>query len=578
MGVAGGLAGRHRELRVVKHAITGTADRAALLVVGEAGIGKSRLVAAAATDAAHADVTVLTGWCLPLSGGLPYLPVADVLRGLADVDSGRLLTGALAECPDLVRDEVSRLLPGLEAAATSHPVASDDGWRRRQLLDALRHLMCAAAVVRRIAIVIEDVHWADPATLELLDYLLVPGHATGVPMVVTCRIEEAPPTDWMERVQRNRRVDRLDLLPLTLAETAEQIELLVGERPAPSFVEATFRRSEGNAFFTEQLVWSAEQGDAALPAGLTSLLLSRTAEVTGAARDVLEALAVAGRPLDEPALAQICARDEPELRDALRDLVSQRLLRAPDAAGRHQLRHALLAEALSRDMLPGARRDLHRKVADMMASCDDRAAAAQIAEHLAAAARPDDELRWRVIAAQAAEAVFAASEAAGQWRRAVALWDEAADADRAAGIDLAQLYLRAARATESAGDKQGAATLAEEALARLAPTADPDTTVSLYCTVGRYRGIESVEAGLAALSTAIRIGEQRASTVDYVRALALQPSALCPGPHRRVPPRGGQGVAGCPADRRYRRREDHAGEACVVGHPRRRPGGRTRRP
>jgi DNA-binding CsgD family transcriptional regulator len=520
MGVAGGLAGRHRELRVVTRAITGETDRAALLVVGEAGIGKSRLIAAAVANAAGAGVTVLTGWCLPLSGGLPYLPVADVLRGLADVDSGQLLKDTLAECPGFVRDEVSRLLPGLEAAAEPPSAVSDDGWRRRQLLDALRHLIRAAAQLRRTAIVIEDVHWADAATVELLDYLLVPGHATGVPMVVTCRAEETPPGGWVDRVQRNDRVDRLDLAPLTLAETAEQIELLLGERPAQSFVGPTFRRSEGNAFFTEQLVWSAEQGDAALPAGLTSLLLSRTAAVTGAARDVLEALAVAGRPLDEPELAQVCARDEPELRDVLRDLLSRRLLRAPDAAGRHELRHALLAEAVSRDMLPGARRNLHLEFATMMAGRAGRASAAQIAEHLTAAARPDDELHWRVIAAQEAETVFAAREAAAQWRRAVALWDEAADADRAAGIDIAQMYLRAASATENAGDTEAAAALAEEALARLTPTADPDTAVSLYWTVGRYRGIESVDAGLAALGTAIQIGAQRPSTVDYVKALS----------------------------------------------------------
>jgi len=520
MGVAGGLAGRHRELRVVTRAIMGEAHGAALLVVGEAGIGKSRLVAAAVADAAGAGVTVLSGWCLPLSGGLPYLPVVDVLRGLADVDGGQFLKDTLAECPGFVLDEVSRLLPGLEATASPHSGVSDDGWRRRQLLDALRHLIRAAAQLRRIAIVIEDVHWADAATVELLDYLLVPGHATGVPIVVTCRIDETPPTDWVDRVQRNSRVDRLDLLPLTLAETAEQIELLLGERPAQSFVEATFHRSEGNAFFTEQLVWSAEQGDTALPAGLTSLLLSRTAAVTGPARDVLEALAVAGRPLDEPELAQVCAQHEPELRNAIRDLLSRRLLRAPDAAGRHELRHALLAEAVSRDMLPGARRDLHLEFANMMAGRAGRASAAQIAEHLTGAARPDDELHWRVIAAQEAETVFAAREAAAHWRRAVALWDEAADADRAAGIDIAQMYLRAASATENAGDKQGAAALAEEALARLASTADPDTAVSLYCVVGRYRGIESVEAGLAALRTAIRIGEERPSTVDYVRALS----------------------------------------------------------
>ena len=337
--------------------------------------------------------------------------------------------------------------------------------------------------------------------------------------MITCRTEETPPTGWLDRAQRNTRVDRLDLRPLTRAETAEQIELLVGEPPTASFVEATYARSEGNAFFTEQLV-SSGQANTPLPAGLASLLLSRTTEITGAAREVLEALAVAARPLDEPSLTQICARSGFEVRAALRDLLSRRLLRAVDAAGRHQIRHALLAEAVSSVMLPDDRRDLHLKVADSLSSRNERALAAQIAAHLAAASRPDKELRWRVIAAEEAETVFASKEAAGQWQRVIMLWDHVADAEVVAGTNLVRVYLRAANATENSGHREAAAALAEEALTRLGATADPETAVSLYCTVGRYRGIDSVEAGLAALDTAIQIGEHLPPSVDYVRALS----------------------------------------------------------
>src|SRR6266496_3184992 len=115
MVVAAGLAGRRRELRAVTDALTGAADDVALLVVGEAGIGKSRLVAAAGT-AAQDDVTVLPGWCLQLSDALPFLPVIDALRALSNVDDGRLLVSALDECPVFVRGEIVRLLPEIDDA------------------------------------------------------------------------------------------------------------------------------------------------------------------------------------------------------------------------------------------------------------------------------------------------------------------------------------------------------------------------------------------------------------------------------------------------------------------------------
>ena len=175
MGVAAGFAGRRGELRAVTSTLTGSAEGAALLVMGEAGIGKSRLVAAAAAVAARDEVTVLQGWCLPLSGGLPFLPMIDALHGMAATDSGQLLKGALADCPTFVRGELARLLPEFDEAGASSSTGSDDGWRRQRLLEALRQLIRAAAQLRRLAILIEDLHWADRATLELLEYLLAPG-------------------------------------------------------------------------------------------------------------------------------------------------------------------------------------------------------------------------------------------------------------------------------------------------------------------------------------------------------------------------------------------------------------------
>jgi predicted ATPase len=361
-GVAANSAfvGRRDELAAVTGVLTGAADAVAIVVTGEAGVGKSRLVAAVVADAAQASVTTLTGWCLPLSHGLPFLPVVDVLRGLGEIDGGRLLNSLLGDCPAFVRGELIRLMPDLdESGGQTGPPQPDDGWRRQRLFDALRLLLFALAKVRRVAVVVEDLHWADHTTLEFLGYLLAPGRTPGAALVLTCRTEDDSTqalTDWLQRVYRDPRVRRLDLSGLTRVETAEQIAQLLG-RPAPrQFADDIYRRSEGNAFFTEQLVaFDRTDGESPttrheMPAGLTALLLSRTAEVTGAARDVMDVLAVAARPMEESDLAQICQTDEADVRAGLRELLSARLLRRPDNAGRYQLRHALLSEAVSGEL------------------------------------------------------------------------------------------------------------------------------------------------------------------------------------------------------------------------------------
>src|SRR5689334_6044083 len=127
------LAGRVRELEAVTRLLSGESRNSATMVIGEAGIGKSRLAAAAAASVAS-DVLVARGWCLPLSDTVPFLPITDVLRAIDDVDNGRLLTTALDQCPPFVRGEVLRITPGRqERADPSLLVASEGGWKQRLL-------------------------------------------------------------------------------------------------------------------------------------------------------------------------------------------------------------------------------------------------------------------------------------------------------------------------------------------------------------------------------------------------------------------------------------------------------------
>jgi predicted ATPase len=254
---------------------------------------------------------------------MPFLPILDALAALGKVDDGRLLLDAVAACPAFVRAEVGRLLPDLsEPAGQPGSGWSDDGWRKQRMFAALRQVFEVVAEQRALAVVVEDVHWADTSTMELLDYLLTPRHASDVRVALTCRSEEpltSALADWIDRLQRNPRLQRLDLGPMSEAEIGELVGLLLAGPPSRELAAEIYARSEGNAFFTEQLV-AASRASHLLPAGLTSLLLSRAGEVTGAAREILAVLAVVARPLDEATVALLCQRPELEVRAALRDL------------------------------------------------------------------------------------------------------------------------------------------------------------------------------------------------------------------------------------------------------------------
>lgn len=116
MGGAADLAGRVGELQAVSDLLSGASERAAMLIVGDAGVGKTRLVAAASEAVGRADTMVASGWCLPLSEGLPFLPMLDVLRTLNQVDAGRLLQNASVRMPTARSRRSAPAAPGTRAA------------------------------------------------------------------------------------------------------------------------------------------------------------------------------------------------------------------------------------------------------------------------------------------------------------------------------------------------------------------------------------------------------------------------------------------------------------------------------
>ena len=513
-------------------------DSRLVLVAGDAGVGKTRFVTEGMTRAAAAGMVMVRAECLPLASTLPLLPVADALGELARLDDGRLLAAALDAAPPFVREEIRRLLPQLNPGGESAPDGRDRGWRRERLFSAVTEVLGAVACRSALGLVIEDVHWADHATLDCLTFLARPGRRGAVTVVVTCRSDEAPVTahvaGWLTGVRGAASVEEIRLRPLSRAEAAGQVAALAGGPVPRRVVDELYARGEGNPFFTEQLVSAATSGPhgdplvlpAGLPARLAELLVARAARCAGDAQTILTGLAVAGRPLAVDLLGAVTGLDPDAVRRGLRELAAARLLAEDTGDGGHRPRHALLAEAVAGGLLPGERAGLHERTARALAAGRDESLAAEVAGHWQAAGHPAEELPARAAAGEAAERVFGYAEAAAHWQRAIELSQALPAVADAAGLDLPRLYVRAIDALSLSGDSLAAGELAEEAYHRFAAHPDPAIAAVACHRAASYRA--DLAAGLPLIEEALRLfgqappsGDQAEAWFDYATIFLL---------------------------------------------------------
>src|SRR6516164_9867393 len=497
-GVAG-FVGRERELAFLRAALGG--DTRMVLVVGDAGVGKTRFAGEGMQRAADGGLVPLWGRCLPLAEKLPLLPVAGALGELSRLDGSGLLEAALTMVPPYVRGEVARLLPQLGPGGPGTG-GRGGGWRRERLFAGIAELLGAVSRRSGLALVVEDVHWADGATLDR--------HTAA----------------WLAHVRGGDAVEEIRLGPLSHGEVAEQITGLVGGKAPPRFADDLYARAEGNPFFTEQLVAAAQAGSvggelrapSGLPERLAELLVARAARCCGDGRAVLAALAVAGRPLTEVLLSGATGLDAASVRAGLRELAEARLLGEGGPGAGYRPRHALLAEAVAAALLPGERVMLHERTARALEADGDQTLAAEVAGHWAAAGCPAEELPARVVAAEAAERVFGYAEAAVHWRRAIELSQAVPGATGTAGAELPRLYVQAIDALEISGDSERAGVLAEEAYRRFADHPDPATAAVIHLRAAVFRAIEAPAAGLPLIQEALRLFGQAPPSADHAEA------------------------------------------------------------
>jgi DNA-binding CsgD family transcriptional regulator len=487
-------------------------------------VGKTRFVTEGIRRAqASGALVAVWGGCLPLAETLPLLPIADALGELRRLGGGGLVEAALAASPSYVGVEVGRLVPQLGTGAAVTNRRGDSGQRER-LFAAVAELLGAVAQRSPVVLVVEDVHWADNATLDCVTFLARARGADAPVVVVTCRSDEAPlaphVAQWLTHVRGSSGVTEIWLGPLSRDEVAEQVAGLADGVPAAPLVDELYARAEGNPFFTEQLLSAAEASPATgeLPARLAELLVGRVRRCGGEARMVLDALAVAGRPLGEDVLGAVSGLDARAVHRALRKLAAARLLGDASAGQEQRPRHALLAETVAAELLAGELVVLHERIARALAAADDEALAAEVAGHWAAANRTAEELPARVRAAEAAERVFGYADAARHWQRAIALFPGVPNAEQLIGIDLPRLYLRAMDALEASGEGERAGVLAEEAYAAFANHPDPATAAIINLRAAVFRSIGSPAAGLPLIEEALRLFEQAPTSAEHAEA------------------------------------------------------------
>ncbi len=524
-----GFVGREGELSRLLGALGGEARL--VLVVGDAGVGKTRFMAEGMDRAAAAGMVIVRGECLPLAGTLPLLPVRTALGELARLEGGRLLAAALDAAPGYVREEVGRLLPGMGPGGGMGPDSRDGEWSRERLFAGVAEVLVVVAgeSPSGLGLVVEDVHWADSETPDFLTFLVRAGRRGPVRVVATCRGDEAPlaahVADWLARVRAGAGVAEIRLGPLSRAQVAGQAGALAGGPVSPQVVDELYARAEGNPFFTEQLVAAGLAGEgegglrvpAGLPGRLAELLAVRAGRCAGDARAVLAGLAVASRPVAENLLVTVTGLEVEAVRRGLRELAAARLLAEDTSGGGHRPRHALLGEAVAGGLLPGERAVLHERAARALAG--DPALAAEVAGHWQAAGRPAEELPARVAAAGAAERVFGYAQAAVHWQRAVELAGAQPGAAAAAGIDVPRLSVRAIDAFFRAGDSVRAGLAAEEAYRRFVGDPDPATAAVLCHRAAYFRASDAPATGLPLMEEALRLFEQAPPSFDHADAL-----------------------------------------------------------
>ena len=448
------------------------------IVAGEAGVGKTRLVTELAGHAADSGFTVLAGHCVELGAeGLPLAPLIDALRTLARTTARTELADVLGPA----RRGLGRLLPELDPGGAAEPAA--DGVQVSQLLELVLGLLGRLSARRPLLLVLEDLHWSDQSTRELVAFLIRSLRGVRVVLLATYRSDELnrrhPLRPLIASWDRLRTVQHVELRRFEPGEVAAQLGAILGTEPAARLVDLVFDRSGGNAYLVEELAGLVRGGGdpADLPPSLADVLLSRVDALSPEAQRLLRTAAVAGRSVPDKLLGEVAGVGDPEFYAGLREAVESHLLVVDHTGRSYAFRHALTRDAVYEDMLPGERGALHAAYGEALTrdpdlAGDTAAVPAALAHHWYAALDLPRALPASIAAARHALITFAPAEAQRHLERALEMWPRVPDAEERTGLDQAEVASLAGEAAYQAGAIDRSLSLFDQALAGLPAEGD----------------------------------------------------------------------------------------------------------
>jgi tetratricopeptide (TPR) repeat protein/transcriptional regulator with XRE-family HTH domain len=508
------LVGRSRELAQLQRGLAQLAEGCGgtVLVEGEPGIGKTRLLRELLHDARSRGLPLLATKCYEIERAMPYQPVIDLVsraleRASAD-DLGKLGMVSLAELKALV-PEIGERFPQLPALSSDFPEA-----RQARLSRAVGQLLDAALGPGPSLLVVDDLQWADEASAQVLHHLARQGADRARLVVFAYRDEDVDQDERLARLIdslcRDAAARRLPLPRLDAAATAQ----LVAAVADAGLAERLHLETEGNPFFLVSMLQSLSEGaptagapprPGPLPEALRAAVRVRLAHVPKALRPVLETAAVLGRHFDFDTLLQASGESEAQLLDAVEVLVKRRLLREQAEGGIYDFSHDKLREVVYGDIGGARRRLLHQTVAEALERHGDADAhehIARLAEHYEGAQLWPKALHYLRRAGERSQALFAMRDALHWLDRAVAIAEL-----HPRSLDEPQrlsLYEQRGAARAQAGQTQGAvADLRRVVDAARAAGARERTRDALVQLGMAYRRADAYEQATACLGEAL---------------------------------------------------------------------------
>ncbi|MFI5292241.1 MAG: AAA family ATPase, partial [Candidatus Limnocylindrales bacterium] len=488
------VVGREREADRLEDALLDAlrGDGRLVLLAGEAGLGKTRLARQLSERAERLGAVALWGGCSEAEFALPFLPFVEALGNhLSAVGAA-----AIVERLGPAAEDLGPMLPAL-ARRGSGDTDVNDPTARLRLFEAVFQLLRAEAAGPGMLLVIEDIHWADASTRELLDFLARRLRATRVVVLATYRRDELhrrhPLAPLVQSWRRAGVVSSVELEPFDGQAVASMVRaIFASDEVSPEFRDILLERSEGNPFVLEELLKDAiDRGDIfrtaagwerrqieelRLPASVRESILQRIERLPEASREVLQASAALGVAVRPDLLPSVSGCRPADIEDALVRLVGEQLLDVDEGGTRYRFRHALTREAVYDDIVVPRRQALHSRAADALATIAD-APTGERARHLFAAGRFMEAVPVGLQAAGEAEDRQGFSEASELLLRALPYVE--GEAVRA------ELLVRIGRVTWRAGDPPGAERYLAEAIPIADRSGDVATSAAGHLMLGR---------------------------------------------------------------------------------------------